>query len=231
MEERRDDLSQDKGPDFIDEDLNVGSKIEKSAKKLKIITVSVIAIVLLFGCWLGDYIIKDSISTASVTQGISELVDGINDMVRPSGAQIGFRNAIKSFEHAAARNKNCSDAYFFMGVTYYHWYIYEKRGKNNDNNLLEDLCKKTESNLIKATKIKKNFPEAYIYLGSYYYLKGMNSKADSTFDMAKKTAENVWKNKEKTKNKWLPYIEKTKELIKNNKTVEVLPPLPGGMGL
>ncbi|MEQ8188460.1 MAG: hypothetical protein ABRQ39_10875 [Candidatus Eremiobacterota bacterium] len=233
MEETKSDFSQDKGPDYIDEELlNAGEKIEKPAKKLKTIALSVIGIILLFGCWLGDKIIKESISTASVTQGKGEMVDGIDRMIKPNqGAEISFKNAIKSFEGAIKQNKSCSDAYFFLGVTYYHWYIYEKRIGTSDTNLLDDLSKKTESNLIKATKVKRNFPEAYIYLGAYYYLKEMNSKAAASLDTGRKTGEKIWKDKQKKKDKWLPYIESTKELIKNNTIVEAPPPLPDGIGL
>ena len=233
MEEIKSDFSQDNRPDDIDEELlNLGPKIEKSARKFKIIAVSVIGIILLFGCWLGDAIIKDSFSTARVTQGKSELVDGIGKMVTANqAADISFKNAIKSFDEAIAKNKSCSEAYFLLGVTYYHWYIYENRLNTNDRNLLDDLGKKIESNLIKATKTKRNFPEAYIYLGSYYYLKGMNSKADASLDMAKKIADHIWKDKQKKKDKWLPYIESTKELIKNKTVSDTPPPLPDGMGL
>ncbi len=233
MKETKSDFSHGNRYDYSDEEfLKMGEQIEKPAKKLKIITVSVIGIMLLFGCWLGDRIIKESMSTGRVTQGTGEMVDGINKMVKANqGAEISFKNAIKSFDEAIKQNKNCSDAYFFMGVTCYHWYIYENRIGTSDSNFIEDLGKKTESNLIKATQIKRKFPEAYIYLGSYYCLKGMNSKARVSLDMAKKIAEKIWKDKEKKKNKWFPYIEKAEELIKDNKTCNITPPLPDGIGL
>jgi len=233
MEEMKSDFSQDNSHDYIDEELlNVGDKIDKSAKKLKIITVSVIGIMLLLGCWLGDRIIKESLSAGRVTDGTGEMVQGIEKMVKANqGAEISFKNAIKSFEAAIKQNKNSSDAYFFMGVTYYHWYIYENRLGTSDRNFIEDLGKKTEDNLIKATQIKRKFPEAYIYLGSYYCFKGMSTKARASLDMAQKVAEKIWKDNQKKKDKWLPYIEGVQGLIKDNKTCDIPPPLPDGIGL
>ncbi len=233
MEEIKSDFSQDNRVDHIDEEfVNVGAKIEQSARKIKIITVSVIGIMLLFGCWLGDRIIKESMSTARVTYGAGDMVRGIEEMTKGNqGAELKFKSAIISFEEAIEKDKNCSDAYFFMGVTYYHWYMYEKRIGKADRNVLEDLDKKIENNLIKATQIRRKFPEAYIYLGSYYCLKGMNSKASESFDRAKKIAEKLWKDKERKRNKWLPYIENAEKLIKDNKTFDSPPPLPDGIGV
>ncbi|HPZ07572.1 MAG TPA: hypothetical protein PL110_05625 [Candidatus Eremiobacteraeota bacterium] len=219
-----DDLhEEDKAGEQILNDLkDFGAKQKEAEKKTRIITLSVIAVLVIAACWFGDRIIRrETLGKARLSEGIGELAVGLRLFAHPSGPTSNFACAIKSFDMAISQDKSFADAYYLRGVTYFYMYAYEK-----NKGISTTADREAETDLTRSIKLKRNYPEAYIYLGTLYYLKSMPARATPELDKGIKVANKIWKNSTTKRERWINFAVSVKEKIKNNQNALLLPPYP-----